>query len=152
MSNNSSRTPSPILPMIPPTRQNAVRGPGGIQLTRQKASINLLAPRPPSPVLVPPLVLLPDPHRTSSRGPPSPSRSPRSPDTNPDTNPSRSPIRMHLYNQKNSQMIPLPEYNFFKYNPHAGLLRRKMTNKLAPKRGKESRRRRRPKRTRRRVS
>jgi hypothetical protein len=106
--------------------------------------------RVPSPVMVPPLVLLPDPHRTSSRGPPSPSRSPRSPDTNPDTNP--GPIfTMPVYDPNNPQMIPLPHYNFFQYNPHAGLLRRKMTNKLAPKRRQESRRRRRPRRTRRRV-
>jgi hypothetical protein len=58
---------------------------------------------------------------------------------------------MPVYNPNNPQMIPRPHSNFFQYNPHAGLLRRKMTNKLAQKRRQESRRRPRRRRTRRRV-
>ena len=45
--------------------------------------------------------------------------------------------------QKARTQRKAPEYEYLQYTPTAGLLRRKMTNKLAPKRGKESRRRRR---------
>jgi len=44
-----------------------------------------------------------------------------------------------------------PDYKPLQYTPRAGLLRRKMTNKLAPKRGQESRPRPRRRRTHRRV-
>ena len=36
-----------------------------------------------------------------------------------------------------------PDYQVIQYTPRAGLLRRRMTNKLAPKRGQEARRTRR---------
>ena len=122
-------------------------------------SSSLPAPLLPAPPL--PAPPLPAPPRTSSRSSRSPSRSPsrssRSRDTSPDSSPDTSPVRRSArgeYNPVTSPSFQVPQYEPFRYTRRTtmgGLFRRKMTNKLAPKRGKESRQRPRRRRTRRRV-
>ena len=157
----SPRSPTSKLPFIvvpPLPRSHRV-----VLLSSSLPAPQLPAPPLPAPPLpAPPLSAPPRTSSRSSRSPSSsPSRSSRSrdssPDTSPDTRSARGKLTMSGYTQITSPSFRVPPFGSFQPTPRvlgtprAGLLRRKMTNKLAPKKGKESRPRPRRRRTRRRV-